>query len=37
MKIKTSELTGRALDYAVAMAQGWEKMAGYNGYSTPNG
>ncbi|MBC8955015.1 phage protein NinX family protein [Xenorhabdus sp. PB62.4] len=37
MKIKTSELTGRALDWAVALAQGWQKMADYNGYSTPNG
>ncbi|MGJ0628754.1 phage protein NinX family protein [Xenorhabdus bovienii] len=37
MKIKTSELTGKALDYAVALAQGWKKMADYNGYSTPNG
>ncbi|WP_426576845.1 phage protein NinX family protein [Xenorhabdus stockiae] len=37
MKIKTSELTGKALDWAVALAQGWQKMADYNGYSTPNG
>ncbi|BET97319.1 phage protein NinX family protein [Xenorhabdus taiwanensis] len=37
MKIKTSKLTGQALDWAVALAQGWQKMADYNGYSTPNG